>query len=340
MRANRVDFAYHLTKYFTIYLPGQRNLSQGTIVAYKDVFRLLLQYFEENLHIRPSKLNLDDITRNNVEDFLLWLRNVRNNTPRTCNQRLAAINSFLSYLQFEQPDRLLQCKECMSIPLMKTQEPPLKYLSIEGIKHLIAQPDTATKTGRRDLAILSLMYDTGARVQEIANINIVDLRLISPATLRLTGKGNKTRVVPLLSGTSNILSQYIKDFGLRNAPDGTPLFQNSKHERLSRFGISYILKAYADKARQTRPDLIPDSISPHVIRHSKAMHLLQANVNLVYIRDLLGHSDVKTTEVYARADNTLKREALEKANPIKHSLSVPNWSDDDELMDWLRNLGK
>ncbi len=165
--------------------------------------------------------------------------------------------------------------------------------------------------------------------------------IISPATLRLTGKGNKTRVVPLLSGTSEILSCYIKDFHLKEQSDDTPLFQNRKHGRLSRFGIGYILTFYADKARKLHPDLVPERVSPHMIRHSKAMHLLQANVNLVYIRDLLGHESVKTTEVYARADNALKRKALEKANPIKHKkLDSPDWNDDEGLMDWLRNLGK
>ena len=186
-----------------------------------------------------------------------------------------------------------------------------------------------------------LMYDTGARVQEISGVNLVDLRLISPATLRLTGKGNKTRVVPLLSKTSEILSYYIKDFKLKEQGDEVPLFQNRKHGRLSRFGISYILTYYADRAREHHPDLIPDRVSPHMFRHSKAMHLLQANVNIVYIRDLLGHESIKTTEVYARADNTLKRKALEKADPIKHkSLNFPDWNNDEDLMDWLRNLGK
>ena len=183
-------------------------------------------------------------------------KNERHYKANTCNQRLAALNSFFTYLQYEQPDMILQCQQCMSIPYMKTPEPPLKYLTIDGIQAIMDQPDTSTKYGRRDLAILSLMYDTGARVQEISGINLVDLRLISPATLRLTGKGNKTRVVPLLSKTSEILSYYIKDFKLKEQGDEVPLFQNRKHGRLSRFGISYILTYYADRAREHHPDLI------------------------------------------------------------------------------------
>ena len=297
MRSESKDFAYHLTKFLTIYIPSQRNLSQGTAIAYKDTFRLLLQFCDENIGIKPSNLSLNDIDRKCVEDFILWLKNVRHNKANTCNQRLAALNSFFTYLQYEQPDMIFQCQECMSIPYMKTPEPPLKYLTIDGIQAILDQPDISTKYGRRDLAILSLMYDSGARVQEIAEINLVDLRLIAPATLRLTGKGNKTRIVPLLSETSDILSCYIKDFHLTDQGDDVPLFQNRKHGRLSRFGIDYILKYYANKVRKAHPELIPDKVSPHMIRHSKAMHLLQANVNLVYIRDLLGHESVKTTEI-------------------------------------------
>ena len=197
------------------------------------------------------------------------------------------------------------------------------------------QPDIKTKYGRRDLAILSLMYDTGARVQEIADIKIVHIRFSAPATIRITGKGDKTRVVPLLSRTEDILKQYIKDFKIDAGGNDAYLFQNRSGQQLSRFGISYILTKYADMARKVHPELIPEKLSPHCIRHSKAMHLLQANVNLVYIRDLLGHSSVTTTEIYARADTTLKREALEKANP-----AMPQWNSDDGLMEWLRTLGK
>lgn len=340
MRSEHSDLAYHLTKFFTVYLPGQRNLSHGTVVAYRDAFRLLLQFCAEKRNIKPNNLSLDDINHSCIKEFLLWLKEERHNNASTCNQRLAAISSFFIYLQYEQPERMLQCKQCLDIKSMKTSSPPLRYLTVDGIKLLLSQPDISTKYGRRDLAILSVLYDTGARVQEVSNINLGDLRLISPATLRLIGKGNKARVVPLLTGTSEILKQYIKDFRLDYLGEETPLFQNRKHERMGRYGIAYVLKSYADKARKQSPDLIPDTISPHVIRHSKAMHLLQANVNLVYIRDLLGHCNVKTTEIYARADNTLKREALEKANPIKHKLDTPDWSNDDGLMEWLRNLGK
>lgn len=338
MKNRTTDFPYHLTKFFTEYLPIQRNLSPNTISSYRDTFRLLLLFYDTEKNIKPNRLDLDMIDRKNMEEFLLWLKKNRNCGPSTCNQRLGALKSFFSYLQFTLPDRALQCQKALAIQPMKQPEPGLKYLTIEGIKVLLEQPNISTKYGRRDLALLSLMYDTGARVQEIAGIRISHIRLNAPATIRLTGKGNKTRVVPILSRTEDILKQYIKEFKIAERGNETYLFQNRGGQQLSRYGISYILTKYADMARKERPDLIPEKLSSHCIRHSKAMHLLQANVNLVYIRDLLGHTSVTTTEIYARADTALKRNALEKANPLKDSPSMPQWNSDEGLMDWLRNL--
>lgn len=316
----------------------QRNLSSNTISTYRYTFRLLLMFFDTEKGVKPNLLNLDMLNADMIEEFLLWLKNERHCGPSTCNQRLGALKSFFTYLQFALPDRILQCQQNLSIRQMKQPEPGIKYLTIEGIKILLEQPDTTTKYGRRDLALLSLMYDTGARVQEIADIRICHIRFSAPATIRLTGKGNKTRVVPILSRTENILKQYIKEFHLAEHGNETYLFQNRGGQQLSRFGIGYILTKYTNLAREKRPDLIPKTLSPHCIRHSKAMHLLQANVNLVYIRDLLGHTSVTTTEIYARADTALKREALEKANPIKDTPVMPQWKEDDGLMEWLRNL--
>ncbi len=338
MKNKTSDFAYHLTKFFTEYLPAQRNLSPNTISSYRYTFRLLLMFYDAEKNIKPNRLELDMINRDNIGEFLLWLREERDCVPSTCNQRLGALKSFFNYLQFALPDRALQCQDNLAIKPMKQPEPGLKYLTVDGIKLLLAQPDINTKYGRRDLALLSLMYDTGARVQEIAGIRISHIRFSAPATIRLTGKGNKTRVVPLLSKTEDILKQYIREFKIVEQGNETYLFQNRSGQQFSRFGIGYILTKYADMARKERPDLIPEKLSPHCIRHSKAMHLLQANVNLVYIRDLLGHTSVTTTEIYARADTALKREALEKANPIKDTPIMPQWSDDENLMEWLRTL--
>ncbi len=226
---------------------------------------------------------------------------------------------------------------------MKTGKAPegqFNYLTVDGIAALLAQPDISTKAGRRDAALLSLLYDSGARVQEIVDLTIGDIRFISPATVKLTGKGRKTRIVPLLSGPESLLKAYMKDYDLEQSPSTHPLFCNRSGVKFTRAGIAYTLKKYADMARSTSPDLIPETVTPHCLRHSKAMHLLQANVNLIYIRDLLGHSEIKTTEIYARADTSLKRQALEKASPVNQQIQYPAWTDDDDLMSWLSSFGK
>ena len=220
----------------------------------------------------------------------------------------------------------------------------LNYLSAEGIKLLLAQPDTTTDNGIRHLAILSLMYDTGARVQELADLTVDCVRIShEPYTIRLFGKGRKKRIVPLVKEQAGILREYMKKYHLDDDSKGTsPLFFNNRHEKLTRKGIAYILTTYANLARKESPGLIPERMSCHSIRHSRAMHLLQAGVNLVYIRDLLGHVSIQTTDIYARADSKAKREALEKA----YADLVPNrdtdkdWEKNKDLRDWLRGLGR
>ena len=198
--------------------------------------------------------------------------------------------------------------------------------------------------GIRHLAILSLMYDTGARVQELADLMVDSVRIShEPYTIRLFGKGRKARIVPLVKEQAVILQEYMKKFHLDDNNKGTsPLFFNNRHEKLTRKGIAYILATYANLARKESPELIPERMSCHSIRHSRAMHLLQAGVNLVYIRDLLGHVSIQTTDIYARADSKAKREALEKA----YADLVPNrdtdkdWERNKDLRDWLRCLGR
>ena len=334
------DFAYHLSRFLSVYLPGQRNVSQNTIVSYKDTFKLILLFAKDEKKISSNNLSVSDLTRAFFEEFIQWLKTCRKNSVSTCNQRIGAIHAFFRYLQYEMPEVAAQCQDILAMKTMKAPEGHLNYLSVEGIEVLLAQPDLRTKAGQRDAALLSLLYDSGARVQEIVDLTIGDVRFISPATVKLTGKGRKTRIVPLLSGPEKLLRAYMSAYKLEQAPHEHPLFCNRSGDRFTRAGIAYILKKYADMARTESPALIPETVTPHCLRHSKAMHLLQANVNLIYIRDLLGHSDITTTEIYARADNTLKRQALEKASPLNKQLQYPTWTDDDDLMTWLNSVAK
>lgn len=333
------DFAYLLTNYLSNYLPGQRNLSTNTIKSYRDTFTLLLKYCKECKGIEIEKLALQSFSRQLTEDFLTWVQTVRNNSISTRNQRLAAIHAFFRYVQLESPQHLFLCQQILSIPFKRQVQPAINYLSFEGIQAILAQPDLTTYSGRRDLVLLSLLYDTGARVQELADITVRDVRLTEPCTIKLTGKGRKTRIVPLMSKTAAILRDYISERNLDALPLlSHPLFCNRVNQKLTRAGIAYILNKYVQLAKELKPEHLPEKISPHGLRHSKSVHLLQSGVNLVYIRDLLGHVDLKSTQIYAKADSEMKRKALEAAYKNAAPQNIPNWQDDDALLSWLKSL--
>jgi site-specific recombinase XerD len=254
---------------------------------------------------------------------------------------LAAIHSFFKYLQYQNPDNIYEYQSIMSISDKKAPKPLMSYLTIEGIRLLLQQPDTSKSKGRRNLALLSLMYDTGARVSEIINITPQCVRLDKPYTVIITGKGNKTRVVPILEEQLTILRTYMtENLLLQSENIQHPLFTNCWGEKLTRAGVLNILHTYVKMARLINASLIPENISCHSLRHSRAMHLLQAGVNLVYIRDLLGHVNIQTTEIYARADSKAKREAIEKAysKVVPDAKVNPLWLGNEKLLDFLKSF--
>jgi len=336
------DFAKYLSKFLSEYLPFERNMSPNTIAAYRDTFVQLIGYMKDVQNIRVEQFTLDELSRQRVLDFLSWVQNERNCGIATRNQRLASINSFISYLQYEEIDHLQEWQRIRSIKAMKGEKKSINYLTTEGIKLLLEQPDTSTGNGRRNLALLALMYDTGSRVQEIIDLTPESLKIESgPYTIRIFGKGRKSRVVPLIEEQMVILKRYMEENRLfEQYKLKHPLFFNSRNEKLTRSGVTYILKTYANMARQINPGLIPETISCHSLRHSKAMHLLQSGVNLVYIRDLLGHVSTQTTDIYARVDSKQKREALEKAyvNLVPEKASQAEWEKNQNLLTWLKSL--
>lgn len=336
------DFAYYLSAFFTKYLPGECGSSANTVSSYRDTFLLLFAYLRDEKGVRIERLQLKDFHKDLVRDFLDWIESGRHCSAATRNVRLTALHSFFRYLQFEYPDFLLEWQRILDIPVKKTEAGTLSYMSLEGIKLLLQMPDRRTKYGRRDVALLSLLYDTGARVQEIADLTPVMVRLSSPSTIKLVGKGKKARIVPLMEKQADLLSRYMIENRL-NSPEANqyPLFAGRRGEKLTRAGISYILGKYADMARAQDASLVPPKFSPHCLRHSKAMHLLQSGVNLVYIRDLLGHVSVQTTEIYARTDSRKKREAIERAyTDVSPEEIKPQWEGNPDLVEWLRTFIK
>jgi len=325
------DFPKYLSDFLSKYLPGQKNASTHTIASYRDVFKLLLIFYDSVKSIKPEKIKASDLSKDLILHFLDWLETERKCSISTRNQRLAVIHSFVHYVQKESPENLFEFKKILSIPNKKHPRTLVAYLTGQEMQILLSQPDTSTTEGFRNAILLSVLYDTGSRVQELINIRVKDVRLSTPAVIRLHGKGSKIRQVPLMGKTSEILSLYLKmkKYHSGISKGDNYLFVNQKKQQLSRWGISYILNKYVEKANDA---------AGFKLRHSKAMHLLQSGVNLIYIRDFLGHVDCSTTEIYARADSEMKRKAIEKAYVNLVPETVPKWDEDGNLMKWLNSL--
>jgi integrase/recombinase XerD len=338
----QTDFAKYLTYFFSKYLPGQRNLSTNTISSYRDTFKLLLKFLNIELNTKPDRLTFSMIDAEAILKFLDWLEKTRETGISTRNQRLAAIHSFYRYVQMENPELLLKCQQILNIPFKKKSNKPIDYLMPPALKAMLEQADTSVAKGRRDLVLMVTLYDTGARVQELIDLKVRDVRLDFPAVINLTGKGNKKRSVPIMSKTLLLLKNYLEENKMTiNGKQDHPLFFNSKHEKFTRHGVSYILNKYFHAAKETSKTVIfPEILTPHMIRHTKAMHLIEAGVNLIYIRDFLGHVSVITTERYAQANSDMKRKALETAYRDLVSGDVQNWKQDQGLLEWLQDFCK
>ncbi|BCL61601.1 integrase [Desulfomarina profundi] len=332
------DFATHLTAFLSVYLPRQKNASNNTIASYRDTFKLLLRYCREQKKIPVEMLSMTMLTHVIIADFLQWIEEERKCCIATRNQRLAAIHSFFRYAQYEEPAGILHYQKVISLPVKKAPKPLIPYLTPETMKLLLSQPDKMTVKGRRDLTLLSVLYDSACRVQELVDLKVRDVILDNPAVLVLTGKGNKVRRNPLMKNTLALLKHYFKEHSLqKDWKKDYPLFTNKQRNKLTKEGIAYIISRYVGFAKRSSAS-VPQKVTPHMFRHSKAMHLLQAGVNLIYIRDFLGHEDIKTTETYAKCDTELKRQAIEKAYPDLVDNNLPDWSKDTTLLDWLSSL--
>ena len=331
------DFAVFLRRFLTGHLAGLRGYSPNTIASYRDTFKLLICYFRDQRSIPPDKLTLELIDATAITGFLDWLRTTRHNSTSTSNQRLAAIDSFFTWMQSQDPAYMACCQDILAIPAKKHDRPALAHLTVDQTRQLLTLPDRSTRTGRRDATLLATLYDTAARVQELADLIVRDIRLDAPAMAALTGKGRKTRHVPLDANTAALLAAYLAERQLDNAGSADhPVFFNQHRFKLSRGGITWILRKY--QAQATDPALAAARLSPHILRHSRAMHLYDAGVPLPYIRDILGHVDLSTTEIYARASTEAKRKALEAAYVDVVTADLAEWNQNPELLDWLAKL--
>lgn len=349
-KSNTETFGYYLNKYLTVYLPGTRGLATNSIISYRDTFSLLIVFLKSEKKITPERLSMHFLTKDIVIEFVRWLETNRNCSQTSRNQRFVIIRSFCKWLSTENPEFLKLSEEIYDVKLKKAPKPIMTYLSVDAMKCLLSQPDSSTNDGLRDLTLLAFTYDTGARVSEVANLIFKDIRFDPPPIVKILGKGNKTRIVPLLPQTVKYLNEYIcrRKISLKDSQEQY-LFTNRTGGQLSRSGIKYILDKYVEIAKSQNPTMFPENISPHTLRHTKAMHMRQAGNNIVYIRDILGHTDLNTTERYARADTALKREALSKAEIympepiaplIDTSVDISGLSIEDDMANWLKDFTK
>lgn len=326
---------YYISDFFTNYLEKEAGLSINTIRSYRDTFVLLINFMETKQCTSTKRLDIDNLSQECILSFLEWLETERNCGISTRNQRLAAIKAFCRYLIRKDPVYGSFCQAILNIRVKKAAQAQIAYLTTDAIALLVKQPNIKSRHGARDTAMLSLLYETGCRVQELINLRIGDVVFKIPATVTLHGKGRKVRVVPISQSVASIVKAYLKNE--RSEDPDQALFVNRNCEPLSRSGVSYILDKYAQTASRERPEFYPPKLHPHLLRHSKAMHLLECGVNLIYIRDFLGHSSVTTTEIYAKCNPELKRKYIELASTaIDCEVDRYDESEKDTLLTWLR----
>lgn len=335
------DFAMYLNKYFTVYLPNVKGMTPLTIDSYRYTFILFLTCLQEELNISANRVQMSDLTYKNVLLFLEWLQKQRLNSISTRNQRQAAINSFVRFLMYEFPECLDNYQRIVGIPIKKAPQKEISYMKTDGVKLMMSQIDIASSGGLRDYVMLSLLYTTGMRVSELINIRVKDLSLYEPYTLLLRGKGHKTRYVPLMKDIIPFIHQYLVQEGYdRQEKLSEWLFKNHMKSQLTRQGINYLVCKYVKRAREINSEIIPADFSPHKMRHTTAMGLVDSGVDLIYIRDLLGHVSVKTTEVYAKAEVSRKREAIEAASKEIVPPEKAQWDNNTDLKQWLKTFNR
>jgi integrase/recombinase XerD len=323
--------------FFVDYLPRQRALSPHTLYNYRDSVKLLLQFFAGK-NGDATKVTIEDFTVARVTAFLQHLETARRNCTCTRNVRLSAVHSFFRYLGGQCPEHLEQAQRILSVPFKRTSTRAIQHLELDEILAVLAAVDSKTFSGLRDLALLSLMFNSGARVSEIVALQTDDLQIASAPSIVLRGKGRKERICPLWPETVHLLERMLEQRGVKPG-ESAALFLNHRGIKLTRFGVRLILKKYFHKAAKSQPTLKDKRLHPHSLRHSTAVHLLRSGVDLSTIAHWLGHASVNTTNRYLSVDLEAKREAIGKAKPkLQGMRRCGKWRHDPNLIAWLETL--
>lgn len=320
------DFSYYLSKYLKDYLVMERNYSENTQKSYTKTFKLLIEYLINKKGYKLTDITFSNVNQNIIVEFLKYLEEERKNTINTRNQRLAAIKSFYQYCSTEEIENINNINKVLLIKEKKTSKKLINYLTEGELKKLFDSIDISTKIGRRDMTLLSLLYDTGARANEIIELKYKDINLETKRII-LDGKGKKKRVVSMMKQTKKMLIQYLKEFNIKSED----YVFNKNHKKYNNRFIRDVLEKYKD--------IIPDKkIHPHVFRHTRAVHLLDHGINIVYIQEFLGHESVVTTQTYASVIEESKFKAIEQAAPEYRNEGLSDWNDDLDLLNQLLNI--
>lgn len=319
--------------FFTDRLVRQRNASPHTIAGYRDTFRLLLHFAAQRLKKVPFKLALDDLDAPLVGAFLDHIEKERGNSARSRNARLAAIHSFFRYVSFHEPAHADLCRRILAIPSKRYQRKLIEYLTPEEIDAFLAAPDKTSWIGRRDQALLLVGIETGLRVSELVGLKRADIVLGAGAHVRCTGKGRKERCTPLRKEVVAVLAKWLR---VCPSEPATPLFPSSRGGPLSRDAVEHLLARHQRTAQRYCPSLKRKTVTPHVLRHTAAMKLLQHGIDRSVIALWLGHESVETTQMYLHADLRLKEKALAKMAPLE--AKPGRFRPDDKLLAFLEAL--
>jgi len=338
MRKRRpTALALALRAFFSEHMPHTRGLSPHTVRSYRDAVMLLLRFLAVRLRCAVVELDLPQLTPVNVVAYLDDLEKHRGNGTATRNARLAAVHSFARFVAMRHPEQIESCQRLLAVPVKRSRSRAVEYLEGHEIRAMLDAVATDTTDGRRDYALILILFNTGARVQEILDVRPIDFQLEQPFHVRLMGKGRKERLCPLWPSTVGALRRFLASSGL-DEHSAERLFRNHRGEPLTRFGVRYLLRKYAKLGSTSAPSLSRRRIHPHVLRHTSAVHMLQSGVDLVSISHWLGHANVETTNRYTTLDLEMKRAAVARADPLFEHRRQRRWRSDSSILEWLESL--
>ncbi len=333
------DIGPPICSFFEHHLVSERGLSGHTVLAYRDALSLLLHFACRDLKRTVTKLAIEDLSVDLLRRFLVHLERQRKNSVHTRNHRLAAIRSFFQYLATTDPRHLVQAQSILAVPFKRQATRVPEYLEREEVQSIFREIKTQAPLGQRDDALLRLLYNTGMRAQELVSLNINHLRYSRPYYVLIHGKGQRERTCPLWPETIRAIKSYLEQRSAR-LDDAAPLFAAANGNRLTRFGIRYIVAHRVADAAKNCPSLLTRKVSPHTWRHTTAMHLLQSNVDLNMIRSWLGHASIETTNTYVEIDLDMKRKTLQAAEKLlpARTKGGPSWQRNRDILSWLSTL--